>query len=209
MPRPARARRRIEGAHKSLEKAVEHYMNIVDNDHDPSTVQYVEEQQPSILALAERLSGVQHNHEEQTSWMDCSLDCQAQDVDQTVSIPSASELVLSPPPPISPPLLPPRSSPPAPPPSPPPSPPPPPPPSPPPSPSPPHPLLPPQFGPPPGSVISVYGQTLCRVFGLVYTLGLPHSAASERSAGYLRALSNASNHPSFFQPNQKSGLGAY
>lgn len=208
MPRPARARRRIEGAHKSLEKAVEHYMNIVDNDHDPSTVQYVEEQQPSILALAERLSGVQHNHEEQTSWMDCSLDCQAQDVDQTVSIPSASELVLSPPPDFASTSTPTlvsactsaftsaftsastaaftpaftfasASTPTA------------------------------AIWASPGSVISVYGQTLCRVFGLVYTLGLPHSAASERSAGYLRALSNASNHPSFFQPNQKSGLGAY
>jgi hypothetical protein len=173
-------------------------MDIVKNDHDPSTVQYAEEQQPSVLALAERLSNVQHNYEEQTSWMDCSLDCQAQETDQAAPTPPTSDSVLPLPPPIPLPHLPSPSPPPSPPLSRPPS-----------LPPPPLSLSPQLEKPPKESTVSSCDSTWNRIFGLVYTLGLPYSAAGECSADYMRILSNASKHAFFSPPNLTTGLEVY
>ncbi|KAF1351457.1 hypothetical protein EJ07DRAFT_159384 [Lizonia empirigonia] len=195
--RPPRARRRAEAAYRSLEKSAENYLSIADNDQDPSTIEYLEEQQPALMALTARLRSVRYNHNEQASFVDCSLDHQTQDIDQTVPMASVPDLGLSALPLVSPPLLPLPSQPS--------SPPRPPPPAHPPS----CPLSPPQSlsqspaqfaKPPKESVVSVYDQTWYNIFRLVSIFGLPSLTMGEGSAQYPRNVSNASNGASFWQP---------
>ena len=115
MPRPARARRRIEGAFKRLEKAIEDVVGIVQNDPEPSALQYVEEQGALIDTWAERLKSIRPTFEVDTSWLDCSPI--AATADEYSILPISTDSVALPPQPSPPPPPPAPTPPPSPPPA--------------------------------------------------------------------------------------------